>query len=227
MVIFVSRFRVPSQLPLLFCHSAAHGLGNQCRTCSRSAWITSLFSPICRSFLHSLICPYALLLVVSRLFCPCSCLHVTLLSLPVPLLPCAAGLIARRYSSSCCPQTLPAGPGISASQQDLHIVYCLCYFGEIKVSPSSTLCIWVLHHPHPDNLLLSTLGCYRLFLSGQLKLARFLTPSDRSNWNLLNWVFALLVATDVKIPLSWLNTMPGDGVKCFFLACISFTQCQF
>ncbi len=31
--------------------------------------------------------------------------------------------------------------------------YCLCYFmffGENKVSPSSTLCIWVLHHLHPD-----------------------------------------------------------------------------
>ncbi len=145
MVIFVSRFRVPSQLPLLFCHSAAHGLGNQCRSCSRSAWITSLFSPICRSFLHSLICPYALLLVVSRLFCPCSCLHVTLLSLPVPLLPCAAGLIARRYSSSCCPQTLPAGPGISASQQDLHIVYVILARLKFLLPPHSASESFITH----------------------------------------------------------------------------------
>ncbi len=111
----LSRFRVPSRLHLLSCHSAARGLGNQCRSCSRSAWITSWFSPTCRSFPRSLICPYVLLLVVSRLFCPCSCLHVTLLSLPVPLLPCAAGLIAQRSRSSFGPQTLPAGPGISTS----------------------------------------------------------------------------------------------------------------
>ncbi len=95
--------------------SGARGLGNQCRSCSRNARIMSWFSSTCRSFPHSLICPYVLLLIVSRLFCPCSCLHVTLLSLPVPLLPCAAGLIARRSSSLCGPQTLPAGSGISTS----------------------------------------------------------------------------------------------------------------
>ncbi len=94
---------------------AAHGLGNQCQSCSRNARITSWFSPTCRLFPRSLICPYVLLLVVSRFFCPCSCLHVTLLSLPVPLLPCAAWLIARRSSSSCSPQNLPAGAGISSS----------------------------------------------------------------------------------------------------------------
>ncbi len=61
------------------------------------------------------------------------CLHVTLLSLAVPLLPCAAGLIAQRSSSLRGPQTLPAGPGISASWQDLHIVYViLCFLARIK-----------------------------------------------------------------------------------------------
>ncbi len=131
--------------------SAARGLGNQCRSCSRNARITSWFSPTCRSFPRSLICPYVLLIVVSRLFCHCSCLHVTLLSLPVSLLPCAAGLIAWRSSSSCGPQTLLAGAGISSSKQDLHIVYVILrfFFGENKVSPSSTLCIWFLHHPPP------------------------------------------------------------------------------
>ncbi len=84
------------------------------------------FSPTCRSFPRSLVCPYVLLLVVSRLFCPCSCLHVTLLSLPVPLLPCAAGLIARRSSSSCGPQTLPAGAGNALLLAEF--TYCLCYF---------------------------------------------------------------------------------------------------
>ncbi len=128
----LSRFRVPSWLHLLSYHSAARGLGNQCRSCSRSARITSWFSPTCRSFPRSLICPYVLLLVVSRLFCPCSCLHVTLLSLPVPLLPCAVGLIAQRSRSLFGPQTLQAGPGISTSWQDLHIVYViLCFFVRI------------------------------------------------------------------------------------------------
>ncbi len=96
------------------------------------------------AFSRPLICPYVLLLVVSRLFCPCSCLHVTLLSLPVPLLPCAAGLRARRSSNSA---------GWHWNLLVLEgFIYWLCYFmffGENKVSPSSTLCIWVLHHQPP------------------------------------------------------------------------------
>ncbi len=105
----LSRFRVPSRLPLLSCDFGSSWSGQSVPIVQQE------FSPTCRSFPRSLICPYVLLLVVSRLFCPCSCLHVTLLSLPVPLLPCAAGLIARRSSSSCGPQTLLAGAGISSS----------------------------------------------------------------------------------------------------------------
>ncbi len=58
--------------------------------------------------------PVFLLLVGSRLFCPCLCLNCHC-SLPVPLSPCAAELKARRSSSSCGPQTLPVGSGISAA----------------------------------------------------------------------------------------------------------------
>ncbi len=87
---------------------------------------------------------------MSRLFCPCSCLHVTLLSLPISLLPCAAGRIARRCSSSCGPQTLPAGAGISSSKQDLHIVYViLCFVARIKslLPPNSASESFIIHHP--------------------------------------------------------------------------------
>ncbi len=102
-------------LVVLSC-SAAHGLGNQCPSCSRSAQIMSWFSPTCRSSPLSLICPCVLLLVVSRLFCPCSCYVFWLpSSLSHPLFPCAAGFVARRSGSLCGLQILPAGSGISAS----------------------------------------------------------------------------------------------------------------
>ncbi len=73
-------------LVVLSC-SAAHGLGNQCPSCSRSARITSLFSPTCRSSPLSLICPCVLLLVVSRLFCPCSCYVLIALITLLPSVP--------------------------------------------------------------------------------------------------------------------------------------------
>ncbi len=81
--------------------------------------------------------------VLARVSCEIHC------SLPVPLFPCAAGLIARRSSSSCGPHTQTASSGISASlKQLLYIVFViLCFVAIIKISPFSNF-VRVLYHPH-------------------------------------------------------------------------------
>ncbi len=105
----VSRFRVPSRLPLLsllqlvvWAISANRAAALHGSRADAPPPVTHSPSPIYVSMF--------LLLVVSRLFCP-----RTECSLPVPLFPCATELTAQRSSSSCGPQTLPAGSGITAS----------------------------------------------------------------------------------------------------------------
>ncbi len=74
-------------------------------------------------------------------FSLCECLCETHASLSKPLFPCAADLVARRSSSLCGPQTLPASSGISASLNSCYILFVLfcVLWRENKVSLFSTL----------------------------------------------------------------------------------------
>ncbi len=140
----VSQFRVPSRLPLLSCHvrqlvvwaiSADREAGLHGSRADSSPPVAHFPSPIC---------PCVLLLAVSRLFCPCSCLHVESLPLPVPLFPCAAGPIARRSSSSCGPQTLLWNLRFLTSVDILFMLFYVLdknkvfyFFHTLHLSPSS------------------------------------------------------------------------------------------
>ncbi len=142
----LSRFRVPSWLPLLSCHVGSSWSGQSVPIVQQVCTDHELTLPHQSFIPPPIYVPVFLLLVVSRLFCPCMCLNCHC-SLPVPLSPCAAELKARRSSSSCGPQTLPAGSGISAPKQPWNIVYdILCFVTRIKF----------LLHPHSASESFST-----------------------------------------------------------------------
>ncbi len=125
----VSWFRVPSRLPLLSCH--VRQLVVWAISTDRAAGVHGSqadSSPPVAHFPFPLYIPVFYTSFVSRLCCPCSCLHVASLPLPVPLFPCAAGPIARRSSSLRDPQTLPALESPLPNER-LHIVYVILCFG--------------------------------------------------------------------------------------------------
>ncbi len=132
---------MPSRLPLLSCHvrqlvvwsvSADHAAGVHGSRAYSPPPVAHSPSPI--------YVPVFLLLVVKRLFCPCSCFMLHLLFLTSPSVP----LCGRTRSTEI--QQLVWSTDSAGRLWNLHFLavttYCLYYFvfcRENKVSPSSTL----------------------------------------------------------------------------------------
>ncbi len=146
----LSRFRVPSWLPLLSCHVGSSWFGQSvpivqqvCADHELTLPHQSLIPPL----LYMSLCFYYSLGVDCFVLACVWTVTVPYLSL-CPLVRQnwkhgdPAARVARRLCRSALESRRPKQPWNS-----------LCYFvfcDENKVSPSPTLCIWVLQHPHLD-----------------------------------------------------------------------------
>ncbi len=142
-MIYMSRFRVPSRLPLLFCYVGSSWIGQSVPIVQQVCTDHELTLPHLSLIPHLPYMSLCLLLVVSRLSCLCTYCH-----LPVYLSPSAADLNARWSSSSCGGQLWNLGV-LSSNLNIVYVILCIVaknkvfsFFHTLLLSPSA---------PSPDN----------------------------------------------------------------------------